>query len=87
MLLISGPINTIRLEGSVFGVKKVLYIFVSYNENYMFQTECPDHKGTKITKYIAKNIHNAKGTLDFFIPTIKANLQIPKDIEFTPLKI
>ena len=70
---VSGPINVIRLEGEVFGIKKILYVFLDHHDA---ETECEYFRSDEISKYFTKNFDEiSKGDkiYDFF-------LEIPIDL-------
>lgn len=72
-LLINGPVNVVRLEGSVFGINKVLYLFLDVHESITEQTQCKQYMGEDIVKYFIKQFKNTKKTLDFLFEIDKIN--------------
>ena len=67
---INGPINTVRLEGKIGNVKKVVYIFMDFHESVYNQTECDDIRSSDIDKYIIRTLDQALNngkTYDLFI--------------------
>lgn len=65
--LVTGPTNLIRLEGIVFGIKKVLYLFMDKHLSVESQTKC-DKTSEHITKYVMNNIDkNKSNILDLFL--------------------
>lgn len=68
--LVSGPINTIRVEGKVNNIKKVLYIFFESHELLQYQTECPNIRSQHIKDYLIEQFDLAKEkgiNIDFFM--------------------
>jgi len=67
---ISGPINAIRLEGTINNKAKVLYAFMDFHEDIQNQTECDDVRSNDIKTYLVQNfdkITNNNKTYDFFL--------------------
>lgn len=76
-LLVNGPIASFRLEGSIDGNKKVLYLFGDYHKDVKFQTECTDIKATEIKDYLInnfENVSNSKNKVDFFFEIMPIDL-------------
>ncbi|CAH6421820.1 Hypothetical protein KVN_LOCUS508 [uncultured virus] len=77
---ISGPINVVRLEGSVNNIKKIIYLFMDWHQPTEYQTEC--HQPSKyITDYLKDNfskLSNQDITLDFFLEIIPSYLMKKK---------
>ena len=74
---INGPINVIRLEGKLFGITKILYIFMDVHLNVIIQTECQDVRSIDITNYFVKNfdkISDGTKIYDFFLETFPSTL-------------
>lgn len=76
---INGPINVFRLEGEIFGIKKILYVFMDIHLSLQAQTECSTIKNKDISNYLIENFdkisHGPDSTkiYDFFLeifPTI-----------------
>ncbi|AYV78708.1 MAG: hypothetical protein Edafosvirus26_10 [Edafosvirus sp.] len=55
---INGPINVVRLEGTVFDIKKVLYVFMDYHSPVCAQSQCDDPLSDDIKKYMTENFMN-----------------------------
>lgn len=73
-ILINGPFNTVRLEGFVGDIKKVIYLFFDYHETIEDQTKCDGFDNIDITNYIYNNIKNAKSSLDVFVEIVKSSI-------------
>ena len=63
--LLNGPINAVRLEGTVFGIKKSLLLFLDLHIDIRSQTKCNDYESIDIEKYLYEIIKNNK-TVDMF---------------------
>lgn len=59
-ILVNGPINAVRMEGEIFGIKKVIYIFFDIHKSVQFQTQCPSYMSDDFNRYFAKTIGNIK---------------------------
>ena len=65
-MLINGPINVIRLEGEINGIKKILYVFFDRHINLREQTECESYDSKDIVTYLYKTFKSSTKPLDFF---------------------
>lgn len=64
---INGPINVIRLEGEIFGISKVIYLFFDVHVNLDRQTKCTSLVNTNIYTYFAEEFLKERKTyLDVF---------------------
>lgn len=66
---INGPVNIIRLEGSIDGVDKILYLFSDF---HVLETECSDIENIDVDKFILKMFKKCKKerpnvVYDFFV--------------------
>ena len=64
---INGPINAVRLEGTIYGNKKIIYIYMDQHVNVLQQTEC-----SELSNDFNNYINNEMGkitnrTIDFFL--------------------
>ncbi|AYV81137.1 MAG: hypothetical protein Harvfovirus18_5 [Harvfovirus sp.] len=81
---ISGPVNTVRLEGNVFGIDKILYVFFDYHRICSRETNCGDLFSEPIQLFLAKQFQeqSKKSTIiDFFLeffPTMRMNSEFTK---------
>ena len=71
---ISGPVNIIRLEKQINGVKKVIYIMMDFHIKPHWQKECEDLKAPDIKYYMAHQLEILKDkykdkTYDVFVET------------------
>lgn len=57
---INGPINIVRLEGEIEGVKKVIYIYFDIHLEPNIQTECSNIENIDINHHIHYTLKNAK---------------------------
>jgi hypothetical protein len=73
---INGPINVVRVEGTVHGVKKVAYLFMDQHFNLRDQTECNVEENIDISEFIKKQLkfndddnskNKTKNFIDVFI--------------------
>ena len=71
---INGPLNVIRLEGSINNIKKVLYIFMDLHVEVTNQTKCEDYLSEDIMKYVKEELikfsqdkTNKDKYIDFFM--------------------
>lgn len=68
--LLTGPLNIVRLEGEIFGIKKVLYVFFDIHMPCDLETRCDDIFADTITTYMIEQFRNAGDkTIDFFLET------------------
>ncbi|AYV76021.1 MAG: hypothetical protein Terrestrivirus4_69 [Terrestrivirus sp.] len=68
-IFVNGPINAARLEGTVYGTKKVLYIFMDFHMNVMHQSQCDNIDSIDLNKYILKELKESdkNKTYDLFL--------------------
>ena len=69
---INGPINIVRMEGIVDGVRKVIYIMMDHHTPVYMQTECDNIFSRDINNYLAETFRNLNGSdrmYDFFLET------------------
>ena len=68
--MVSGPINVLRLEGDIHGIKKVLYLFLDYHADVSKQTECQNIFSEDVQKYFANTfyeLNSGQQIYDFFL--------------------
>ena len=72
---ISGPFNIVRLEGEVFGINKVLYVFFDVHMPCEAETTCENIFSDNITTYLIKQFSKAnEKAIDFFLETFPSKL-------------
>ena len=85
---INGPVNIIRLEGSINSIKKVLYVFLDFHMNYKVQTKCEDYLSDDVTKYIKNEMLKTDVELDFFMEhRLNNNIHLDKYKKFRDIYI
>jgi hypothetical protein len=69
--LINGPVNAIRLEGEIFGIKKVLYVFCDMHMDIYEQTQCESWISQDFTSFLAHEFSkiDKNKSVDFFFET------------------
>lgn len=50
--LVNGPINTVRLEGTINNNPKIIYLFMDMHMNVQLQTECDNIRSIDIDKFL-----------------------------------
>lgn len=65
-LLINGPMNAVRLEGEVFGIKKSVLVFFDFHLDVSVQTQCADYESIDIEKYLYEIIKKSPKPIDLF---------------------
>lgn len=68
---VNGPVNIIRLEGEIDGIKKKVYLFMDIHYDLMEQTTCYNNDNIDIQRYFYDIINYNKDELDIFIETNK----------------
>ncbi|AGF84936.1 hypothetical protein QJ854_gp846 [Moumouvirus goulette] len=74
---INGPINVIRMEGTVSGTKKIIYLFMDFHIGLDLQTECPNIYSEEIQYFLAKsfeNISKRDKIYDFFLEILPSKI-------------
>lgn len=77
-LLVNGPINVLRLEGTVFDIKKVVYIFMDYHAYIHKQTRCPSFTSLDLHQYFASTLKNIQKPIDFMMEIRQEWIDMPK---------
>jgi hypothetical protein len=78
-VLVNGPINTLRMEGEIYGIKKVLYLFFDIHKDQIHQTRCKGLDSIDINKFIIREFRNAykenpDKMFDFFLEVMPTDL-------------
>lgn len=68
---INGPINAVRLEGNIYGIHKILYVYMDYHAPVDNQTQCQSILNKDFTTYISEELYNIPDNtpIDFFLET------------------
>ncbi|AYV83850.1 MAG: hypothetical protein Hyperionvirus12_47 [Hyperionvirus sp.] len=77
-LLVSGPVNVVRLSGNIFGINKIIYIFYDVHMFCEYESSCNDINALTITQYLYKEFKNINANdtfYDFFLETFPTGLQ------------
>lgn len=73
---VTGPLNLVRLEGEINGVKKVFYFFMDIHLRANMQMECDDIYSRPIKLFLAETFKGLKGKdHDFFVETFPESYQ------------
>lgn len=67
---INGPVNVVRLEGNINGIKKILYLFMDIHNSKEQQTKCENINATEINDYFYDSfleLNNSEKMYDFFV--------------------
>jgi len=68
MTSISGPINVIRLTGSIFDINKVIYLCMDEHKDIKHQTKCRNVDSDNIIEYVIKVFNKHPDTIyDLFV--------------------
>lgn len=72
---INGPINVVRMEGSINNIRKVIYLFMDEHLDIDKQTNCNDPNSIDIQDFFKKSFANLKNnkTYDFFLETFPSH--------------
>jgi len=79
---INGPINVVRLEGTVNGINKVIYMFMDVHVSPENQTECPDIRSKDIKNFFIENfdkIGKEGKVYDFLVEYFPTDIVSRKD--------
>ena len=80
---VSGPVNVVRMEGRIHGIKKVIYLFMDFHIDIPGQRQCDNIFSKHVKNYFAENFYNLNKTTrqyDFFLETFPTELvKIPQD--------
>jgi hypothetical protein len=78
-IIISGPVNVVRLEGKIGNISKILYIFMDIHHTLNMQTVCTDFDAVPFENYLKKIFRNPANKLDFFNEDYIDRPNIPDD--------
>ncbi|MEM3062642.1 MAG: hypothetical protein QW303_03730 [Nitrososphaerota archaeon] len=89
---INGPINVLRLEGTVGKIKKVVYLFMDYHMPVGSETQCSHVFAEDVHRYFAKSFYRLSGNdkiYDFFVEVFPSELvrKITSKTEFKDIYI
>jgi len=75
--LINGPINAVRLEGEIFGIKKILYVFCDIHIDVNDQTQCESWISQDFTSFLAQEFSKIDKNkyIDFFFEMKESKLK------------
>ncbi|ARF11489.1 hypothetical protein Klosneuvirus_1_346 [Klosneuvirus KNV1] len=74
---VNGPMNTVRLEGSIGSVKKTIYLFMDFHIPVEMQTECDDIRSNDIDKFLVDTFDKTE--------EMKKNIMYDMFVESNPL--
>ncbi len=75
--MINGPVNILRMEGKIHGIKKVLYLFMDYHMSVSDQTQCKNLFSQDVQKYFTESFYKASDgnqKYDFFLEIYPSEL-------------
>lgn len=79
--MINGPINIVRMEGYVNGIKKIIYIFFDVHIPITKQTRCPNFSSLDIYQYLAINLSKSKNIIDFMFEENLSYTTLPDNMK------
>lgn len=85
-LFVSGPVNTVRLEGKIGNIKKVLYTMFDFHIDIQSQTQCEYIRAKHITSYLVEQFDRVTGSdkmYDFFLEIYPETLTTEPATEIT----
>lgn len=53
-ILVNGPINAVRLQGNIFGIEKIIYLFMDIHSDLSTQTQCKSFESIDFVQYLVK---------------------------------
>lgn len=88
LIQINGPLNVVRLQGTINGIYKVIYLFMDIHEDVSKQTECTNIFSKDIQNYFSENfysLNDGKKIYDFFFEITPSRIQYP-NLEYRKYK-
>jgi hypothetical protein len=76
-IYVNGPINSVRLEGTVNNIHKVIYLFMDYHIKPNHETKCSDIYAIDIDNYLVKTfseMNDTKKKYDLFVEIYPTDL-------------
>lgn len=86
--IVNGPLNVVRLEGEIDGIKKVMYCYMDIHLSPNSQTENENVFSTDVAKHLADNfikLNNGKYMVDFFMEVNPSDLNKNQNMAFKSL--
>ncbi|MEM0354254.1 MAG: hypothetical protein QXW79_01595 [Thermoplasmata archaeon] len=89
---INGPINVIRMEGTVGTIKKIVYLFMDYHMPVGSETQCSHIFAEDVHRYLARSFYKLSGSnkiYDFFVEVFPSELtnKVTNKTEFRDIYI
>ena len=75
--MIKGPVNVLRLEGKIHGIKKFIYLFMDYHISANAQTQCKNIFSKDVQKYFVDTFYQLNDSdkiYDFFLEIYPSEL-------------
>ncbi len=91
-LYINGPINVVRLEGTVNNINKTIYLFMDVHVDPTYQTECENIRSIDVRDYFVQTFDKLTNTdryYDFFVEDFPMKLHTThsfKEIYITQIR-
>jgi len=67
MSYINGPVNAWRLEGTIAGIHKILYIYSDVYLQIKYQTQCDTYNSSDVVTFFNNELFKQNKQLDFFM--------------------
>lgn len=64
---INGPVNYVKLDGEINGIKKIFYVFMDKHFDLEKQTRCNNFDSKDISNYLYRKIKKTKTPINFFM--------------------
>jgi hypothetical protein len=86
-IFVNGPLNVVRLEGMIYNIKKVLYLFFDYHMDVMYQSQCDSIDSIDLNKFIVREFRGAykddqNKIFDLFLEITPTAIPKKKSLEF-----
>ena len=88
-IFVNGPVNAIRMEGEIDGIKKILYLFADIHMDINNQTECDSIRSLELKDYFLKNFDglDENEMVDLFVEIKPEEFAAKKQIYREPYAI
>jgi hypothetical protein len=80
--LINGPVNAVRLSGNIFGINKIVYVYMDVHKDVNNETKCDAVISYDFTQYLYHELTKSKNKdIDFFLEIYDIDIEPYKKIK------
>jgi hypothetical protein len=85
--LINGPVNAVRLSGNIFGINKIVYVYMDVHKDVNNESKCDAVISYDFTQYLYNELTKSKNKdIDFFLEIYDIDIESYKKIKHNKYK-